>query len=239
MLYVRTVEAWPPGKVLLRDTALTLFAERGVDAVSVRDVAAAAGVSPGLVVHHFGTKDALRQAVDDHVTGLIETMLEAAGAELDLEPGEQRDLRPDRTAGAEAASGLAAGIAGLFTEYLPPDSPVPAYVRRLLMSGESGRVLFRRWFDMTVEMFRVWTASGLLRETSDPEALAAFLLLNDLAVFLLRDQVTEVLGLDPLGEGIGRWTRVVMEAYTRGVLAPNDTTSTATGAATPVQDPHA
>ncbi len=62
MLYVRTAE-WPAGKTLLRDTALRLFAERGPDAVSVREVAAEARVSPGLVVHHFGTKEQLLAAV--------------------------------------------------------------------------------------------------------------------------------------------------------------------------------
>ncbi|MCB2175422.1 MAG: TetR/AcrR family transcriptional regulator; helix-turn-helix transcriptional regulator [Actinomycetales bacterium] len=220
---MRTAEDWPPGKVLLRDTALTLFAERGVDGVSVRDVASAAGVSPGLVVHHFGTKDALRQAVDDHVFGLMETMLEAAASELD----------PGQMAGPDAG-GLAAGIAGLFAQYLPPDSPVPAYVRRLLMSGDAGRALFRRWFDMTVAMIHAWTATGLLRPTSDPEAMAAFLLLNDLAVFLMRDQVTEVLGVDPMGEGIERWSRVVMETYAGGVLAPPP--GGAAGAAHPQAD---
>ncbi len=214
MLYVRTGEGWPPGKVLLRDTALSLFAERGVDGVSVRDVASAAGVSPGLVVHHFGTKDALRQAVDDHVTGLLETMLQAAGAEL--------DLGPDQELGPAAVAGIAAGFAGLFAEYLPPDSPVPAYVRRLLMSGEGGRALFRRFFDVTVAMIRAWTAAGLLRGTSDPEATAAFLLTNDLAVFLMRDHVAEVLGVDPMGDGVMRWSRVVIETYTVGILAPPD-----------------
>lgn len=218
VLYVRTADEWPPGKVLLRDTALTLFAERGVDAVSVRDVATAAGVSPGLVVHHFGTKEALRQAVDDHVMALLEAMLAAAGTEMDLDP-----------AGPEAGAGLAASFAGLFAEYLPPGSPVPAYVRRLLMSGEAGRALFRSFFDMTVAMIRTWTASGLLRAASDPEATAAFLLLNDLAVFLMRDHVTEVLGQDPLGEGVERWTRVVMETYSRGVLAPPGAEAEATG----------
>lgn len=214
VLYVRTADEWPPGKVLLRDTALRLFAERGVDAVSVRDVASAAGVSPGLVVHHFGTKDALRQAVDEHVTGLLETMLEAAGSELDL--GSSGELGP------EAVAGVAAGFAGLFAQYLPPDSPVPAYVRRLLMSGEAGRALFRRFFDMTAAMIRAWTAAGLLRAPSDPEATAAFLLTNDLAVFLLRDQVAEVLGADPMGDGVMRWSRVVIETYTAGILAAPD-----------------
>jgi len=41
-----------------------LFAARGVSAVSIRDVAEAAGVSPSLVIHHYGSKDGLRVAVE-------------------------------------------------------------------------------------------------------------------------------------------------------------------------------
>src|SRR3954464_12699485 len=54
------------GKANIRNAALRLFAERGHDAVTVREIAAAAGVSPALVVHHFGSKDGLRAAVDDY-----------------------------------------------------------------------------------------------------------------------------------------------------------------------------
>src|SRR4051812_12402554 len=51
----------------IRNAALELFAARGVSATSIRDVAQAAGVSAGLVQHHFGTKDGLREAVDQFV----------------------------------------------------------------------------------------------------------------------------------------------------------------------------
>src|SRR6266542_759545 len=44
----------------IRDAALRLFAERGVDGATIRDIAKAAGVSAGLVRHHFGSKEALR-----------------------------------------------------------------------------------------------------------------------------------------------------------------------------------
>ncbi|MEP7368844.1 MAG: helix-turn-helix domain-containing protein, partial [Dermatophilaceae bacterium] len=50
----------------IRNAALRLFADRGQDSVTVREIAAAAGVSPSLVVHHFGSKDGLRAAVDAH-----------------------------------------------------------------------------------------------------------------------------------------------------------------------------
>lgn len=39
------------------------FGQRGFDRTSVRDIAAAAGVDPALVVHHFGSKRALFQHV--------------------------------------------------------------------------------------------------------------------------------------------------------------------------------
>jgi AcrR family transcriptional regulator len=50
----------------IRDAAITLFAERGVDAGTVRDIAQAAGVSSGLVRHHFGSKEGLRDACDEY-----------------------------------------------------------------------------------------------------------------------------------------------------------------------------
>ena len=39
----------------IRDAALALFAERGTDGATIRDIAKAAGVSGGLVRHHFGS----------------------------------------------------------------------------------------------------------------------------------------------------------------------------------------
>ena len=48
----------------IREAALELFARGGVAGTSMRSVAARAGVSPSLVVHHFRTKAGLRDAVD-------------------------------------------------------------------------------------------------------------------------------------------------------------------------------
>lgn len=54
------------GRARIRNTALRLFAEHGSAATTIRDVAAAAGVSPALVRHHFGSKDGLRESCDAH-----------------------------------------------------------------------------------------------------------------------------------------------------------------------------
>src|SRR3954471_10969656 len=51
----------------IRDAAIRLFADRGIDGTTVRDIAQAAGVSPGLLRHHFGSKEGLREACDQYV----------------------------------------------------------------------------------------------------------------------------------------------------------------------------
>lgn len=43
----------------LIDAALTVFAERGVDGASIKDIADAASVTPGLLYHYFDSKDDL------------------------------------------------------------------------------------------------------------------------------------------------------------------------------------
>lgn len=57
----------------IRAAALRSFAERGTSATTLRGVAAAAGVSLGLVQHHFVTKAGLIKAVDDYVLELLVT----------------------------------------------------------------------------------------------------------------------------------------------------------------------
>lgn len=52
-----------PGCVKILDAAESLFASHGVDGVSIREIAEAAGISKATVFHHFDSKEALYQAV--------------------------------------------------------------------------------------------------------------------------------------------------------------------------------
>jgi len=56
------------------DTAERLFAARGIDAVSLREINASAGVSPSVLHYHFGGRDALIEA-------MLERRLPALGAQ--------------------------------------------------------------------------------------------------------------------------------------------------------------
>lgn len=61
----------------IRDAALEQFAEHGFKAATIRGIARAAGVSPGLVQHHFGSKEGVRRACDDAVLDLVRRKIRA------------------------------------------------------------------------------------------------------------------------------------------------------------------
>ena len=74
-----------------------------------------------------------------------------------------------------------------------------AYLRRLLIDGgTAATALFGSLFAATVAALADLESAGVLRPTADAPARAAFLLINDLAVVLLRDEVARVIGVDPL-----------------------------------------
>ncbi len=54
-------------KARIRNTAMDLYAQFGEDRTSMRAIASAAGVTVGLLVHHFGNKDGIRDAVEELV----------------------------------------------------------------------------------------------------------------------------------------------------------------------------
>jgi AcrR family transcriptional regulator len=61
----------PPSVAKIRAAALQSFAAHGTAATTLRAVAASAGVSLGLVQHHFATKAGLIKAVDDYVVDAV------------------------------------------------------------------------------------------------------------------------------------------------------------------------
>jgi len=193
-------------KALIRDEALGLFAEHGPEAVSLRQIAAAAGVSPALVIHHYGSKRGLRVAVDEHVAAVVDALF----AEL--------------AAADWTADGLGLSFAELLLRRLPPDSPIPGYLRRLLLAGDrAGTELFGRWHAATMAVLEELVAGGAARPSRDPAVRAAFLLANDLAVLVLREQLTAVLGVDPLGgQGLVRWTEELLAVYRDGLFVSEE-----------------
>jgi TetR/AcrR family transcriptional regulator, regulator of cefoperazone and chloramphenicol sensitivity len=77
----------------IRDAALAQFAEHGTKGATMRGIADAAGVSLGLVQHHFRSKEALRKACDDAVVEAFRRRLTRSATDNTLgEPGMLADL---------------------------------------------------------------------------------------------------------------------------------------------------
>jgi len=186
----------------IRIAAMRLFAERGYAGVTVRQIASAAGVSPALVIHHYGSKEQLRAVLEERVAAFVESML----AELARVQEE----------------GATTSIAELFADRLEREPALASYVRRLLCDGgPAGAALFDRLYEATRHGMRALRQAGIVRPSRDEPVRDAFLLSNDLAMLLLRPQILQVTGIDPLArDGLVRWSAEVFDVYSGGIFTP-------------------
>jgi AcrR family transcriptional regulator len=171
----------------IRDAAIALFTERGIAGATIRDIAQAAGVSSGLLRHHFGSKEGLRDACDEWAMGQITQM--------------QMRFTENQAVGALAPEAMA------LQQYL---------VRSLMDGSPRGSAMFAQ----AVTHGERWVeATGL--ESSDPRAFAAVLGAMKMGMFLMRDQLSAVLGED-VGEmpGYLRMIRASVEVFTQPLLTP-------------------
>lgn len=135
----------------IRDTAVALFGEQGFG-IGVRAIAAAAGVSPGLVNHHFGSKDGLRRECDDYVLGVI------------------RDSKMSYF--SRPSSGNLLHQLAEIEEF----APVIAYVVRSFQAGgDLAGSLFERMVADVEQYLDAGIASGVMRKPRDPKAMARYL----------------------------------------------------------------
>ena len=181
----------------IRDAAIARFGAQGYDRTSVREIAADAGVSPALVIHHFGSKEALRHACDDWLaTQLIGEKTRVAAPEVAATIREWLD-DPER-----------------FRPYID-------YFATMLADGtEGGNRLFDRLVHDTATMLDAGVADGSMRESSDPGMRALIITVHGLAPLLLRDQLARAMGTPFASSAtIRRMTRPMLELYTHGFYA--------------------
>jgi len=69
----------------------------------------------------------------------------------------------------------------------------------------------------------VMAANGNIKHAPDSDAMAAFLLVNDLAMIVLHDYVADALGTDPLSpEGMRRWASTAFDVYRHGAFTKEE-----------------
>lgn len=170
----------------IRNAALRLFAERGIERATIRDIARAAGVSGGLVRHHFGSKEQLRDACDAWA----------------LERGRWIDEQV-----------LEADDAPHFFPAVHPEALL--LTRYLTNSMLDGSAAAAAMFDRMVDLAERWLADHHTEAmTTDPRAVAAVYVAMLEGPILLHDQVSRALGTDILTpEGHLRVLRALVELH--------------------------
>lgn len=169
------------GKLRLIKVAMRMFADKGYDGITVRDISAAAEVSVGLINHHFGSKEGLREAVDKYFIEQFEEV-----------------LFEERPVPASEAEGLAQSVE--FTEnwinrHIGDWDLTKAYMRRALLEGSDwGAGLFERFYNVVRTSVDRMDADGKIRPDVDRLWLPLLVMYLELGTLLLEPYVERVLG---------------------------------------------
>ncbi|HEX7746158.1 MAG TPA: TetR family transcriptional regulator [Micromonosporaceae bacterium] len=177
----------------IRDAAIRLFAERGIGPATIRDIAKAAGVSSGLVRHHFGSKEALRDACDAYAMDRMNRLWEQMFAE-----GRLAD---------QAFMGSVHPTAMRLQNYL---------VRSMMDGSDAASSMF----ESMVEVGEQFLAAQKV-ESADLRAYSAVLCAMQMGVFLMHDQLSRVLGVDVRTRaGYARTSSGFVDVFSRPLITP-------------------
>jgi AcrR family transcriptional regulator len=182
----------------IRAAALEGFARDGVKATSIRDVAAAAGVSPGLVQHYFPSKSALRATVDEHVTDVARSALEVREVEGDII--------------ADLAERLTALVAEHFVAL--------RYVARgVAEADEAALEIFDTLTELCHDQLSELQRAGMLRPDLDLEWAALHTVLINLGTVIMEPGVSRELGQPFLARRqVERWKHATTALFVVGEL---------------------
>ena len=182
----------------IREAALAQFAAVGFEKATVRAIAADAGVSPGLLRHHFGSKQALREAVDAHGMNEIrrvssEVMQDGERGDLAAAAVSRQSIRPFQRYIARALMDGSATIAGLFDQMVAPAE---------------------QWLELADD-------SRTDAPLADRTTRAAVFTAMALGVPLLHEHLSRVLGMDTFSdEGDHEIALALLDLYSHAVMTP-------------------
>ena len=188
-------------KARIRGTAIEMFGRSGFAATSVRSIAAEVGVSAALLLHHFSSKEGLRQACDEYVLGWYAAQV------------------------AEIAQDDSAGTVIGMLDRRPEMTSLVAYIRRALVDGGPRA---RRIFDAVVAdteaYLRRSVETGRIRPTADEHGRALVLVVTSLGAQLLAEHIAAP-GSDERSVVMAVSDRLMLtglELYTHGLFTTSE-----------------
>lgn len=186
----------------IREAALEHFAHDGYDRATIRAIAKTAGVSPGLLRHHYGSKDELREACDHYVFEVIHR----ANAEILSDPGASTQVRQtSRLFGSYVARSLA--------DHSPTVGPI-----------------FDELVTMTEAWLARADDARTDTPTVDRRIRAALVTAMKIGIPLLHEHVSRALGTDMFGpDGDRLATLALLDIYSHALIDRDVAISAAAG----------
>jgi AcrR family transcriptional regulator len=179
----------------LIEVATSAFARDGIAATSLRAIAKEAGVSPALVVHHFGSREKL----------IEDCIIKALGLWVS-EKQEFVDV---------SLSTALAKWQGAIAEH---GAKLQFFRQVLIAGGEPANILFSRMVKESEMMIQAQIDKGQMRKAENIPDLALLMTLHGLAPLIMQDQVNNHLGGNFLEPELGsRLTGASLEIYRRGI----------------------
>lgn len=158
-------------KTELAEVAISKFAESGFKSTSLRSIAAAADVSPALLVHHFGSKE-----------GLIEHCIEQALGEW------------ISTKTAMSTMPLSSAV-GTWQESVKEHGSKLRFFKQLMIEGgEYANLLFQRMVAEAERFIDQSIQAGIFRTVENKKDLALIMTLHGLGPLVLENVVNNFLG---------------------------------------------
>ncbi len=145
------------------DAAVDLFAERGFDGVSIRDIGGAVGVSEGAVYKHYASKEAILESIFAYVESRIYPKAPEASIDALVDSLPFREILESIPRFMMADQHLAR-ITRIMVIEMYHNKKIRDYVQR---------ELFERPVDETEILFRKLIEKGKIRPC-DPRAMATF-----------------------------------------------------------------
>ena len=207
------------------DAAEKLFAEKGYESTSLKEVGEAAGLSRGTPAYFFGSKEGLYRAVLDRVLADAGALIEGANANF-LDPSEEeRPKSPEE--------GLAATL-GPYIDFLASRPSYMGIAEREALGrssgGPGGEPGAEDRFPPVISMLGRAGVGNLAEamgrgtfRTADPRHLAASIIALCSYPFMLGGGLARTLGIEPDDPAfVEEWKRHVVDLLVHGVFAPED-----------------